>query len=34
MLIYPRMTALDLIGPQPVFGYVVRANVSTLCLAR
>jgi len=27
MLIYPGMTALDLIGPQQVFGYVMGANV-------
>jgi len=27
MLIYPGMTALDLIGPQQVFGYVMGCNV-------
>lgn len=27
MLIYPGMTALDLIGPQQVFGYVMGTNV-------
>jgi cyclohexyl-isocyanide hydratase len=27
MLIYPGMTALDLVGPQQVFGYLTRANV-------
>jgi cyclohexyl-isocyanide hydratase len=27
MLIYPGMTALDLIGPQQVFGYMMGANV-------
>jgi cyclohexyl-isocyanide hydratase len=27
MLIYPDMTALDLIGPQQVFGYLPGANV-------
>lgn len=27
MLIYPGMTALDLIGPQQVFGYLMGAHV-------
>ena len=27
MLIYPGMTALDLVGPQQVFGYLTSANV-------
>jgi cyclohexyl-isocyanide hydratase len=30
MLIYPGMTALDLVGPQQVFGYTMGAQVHTL----